>query len=409
MKQNTRLKFARMDAGLTQEELADLLGVSSITVYRWERGEHHPNPYFCGRLCRLFNVSEQELGLQERQEEEARSRDDVAFLVDPWLPAGKTPPIGQQSLLQEIGHSHHRVLGLTGLPGSGKTLLAQALGGLPEIRQQTDGILWATMSQESRPLRHLQRWIMLLGGDAVPEHLEEAQDRLRVLLRGRKMVMVLDDLWHAEDIAPYQLGSHCRTVVTTRLPVVANTVCDHIFHPRPLTESQAFHLLSNGLPITLVREHREILRALCQQVGNLPLAVEQIGKYLRREARTSSPRRFQEALTSLFQPTSYLHLPLPSDASSLAVSIKRSEGWLSVSAQQALCTLAFLLPTAPATFAERQVTDLIQTSRQFQLHDFDQLVDVGLLSITAKNRYQIHPVIAAFARLLAKKEPEIIE
>jgi hypothetical protein len=249
---------------------------------------------------------------------------------------------------------------------------------------------------------------MLLGEEALPERVEEAQDRLRVILRGRKILIVLDDLWNVEDTIPYQLP-HCRYIVTTRLPVVTNTVCDHIFHPRTLTGMQAFHLLSHDLPIALAREHSEVLRALAQQVGNLPLAIEQIGKHLRREARLSSQRRFQEALTHLFQPTSYLHLQVSPDSCSLAASIKRSEARLSTSAQHAFSVLATHFPTAPSTFSERQVVDLIQTSQQFQLHDFDQLIDVGLLSATAGNRYQNHPVIAAYARLLAENKPEITE
>jgi transcriptional regulator with XRE-family HTH domain len=404
MKPNLALQFARRDANLTQAELAELLHVSAITIYRWERRENSPNAYFRERLCKIFRLSEQELGLQE-EESEICPREHTSFLIDPCFPRNQRDPLGQQFLLKEIV-SAHRTIGVVGLPGSGKSSIVQAIPSLPDIRQQVEGILWGSVGQESRPLRHLQRWLSLLGDEGmVPEQLEDIQDRLRVLLSGRKVLIVLDDLWNAEDILPYQLGTQCHYVLTTRLPVVANTVCNQILHPRPLTDPQAFHLLSNGLPLEFVKEHREILRALCQQVGLLPLALEHMGRYLRREARTSSNRRFQEALTALFQPTLYLHLHLPPDCS-LSTSIKRSEGWLSPAARQAFFALASLLPNAPATFAERQVVDLLQKARPFQLHDFDQLVDVGLISIAGKNRYQIHPVIAAYARQLAEKQPD---
>jgi len=189
-------------------------------------------------------------------------------------------------------------------------------------------------------------------------------------------------------------------VVTTRLPVVANTLCDVIYRPRALTEAQAFHLLSSGLSFTLVREHREVLRALCAQVGCLPEALEHIGRHIHCEAYSRSQRRLQEALTKLFQPASYLHIQLPPDSCSLAASIKRSETWLSSPAQQALSILATHFPAAPATFSEQQVSDLFQTDQHCQLHDLDQLVDAGLLSVTTRNRYQIHPVIAAYACLM---------
>src|SRR6185312_1442697 len=91
---------------------------------------------------------------------------------------------------------------------------------------------------------------------------------------------------------------------------------------------------------------------------------------------------------------------------SLATSLKQSEAWLSCAAQQAFSVLATQLPVAPLAFSERQVTELIQTSRQFQLQDLDQLVDYGLLNTIGQNQYQIHPVVAAYARLQAKMEPE---
>jgi transcriptional regulator with XRE-family HTH domain len=403
MKQNILLRIARTNAGLTQDELADVLGVTVMTVYRWERGENTPNPFFRGRLCKLFQLSEQELGWPTIEEEEEKkwSRYDSAFLVDPYIPTGKATPVGQQSLLKEMASSRHHTIGLTGLPGSGKTAVARALAGLLEIRQQIEGVLWARVGQESNPLRHFQRWLMLLGGNVVPVHLEEAQDLLRVMLGGRKMLIILDDLWEARDIVPYSLGPQCRYVLTTRLPVLANTVCDVVYHPRHLTNTQAFNLLVNGLPFALVREHREVLRALSQQVGNLPEAIEQIGRYLRREARSHSQRRFQEALTHLFHPTTYLNIQIPPDSCSLSTSIKRSVEWLSPSSRKAFSVLATHFPSAPASFSERQVADLIQTSRQFLLRDLDQLVDVGLLSVTGRNCYQFHPVITAYARLLS--------
>ena len=56
MQPNNRLKSARMNAGWTQEDVADMLDISAMTIYRWERGETTPNAYFRERLCRLFRL-----------------------------------------------------------------------------------------------------------------------------------------------------------------------------------------------------------------------------------------------------------------------------------------------------------------------------------------------------------------
>ena len=405
MEPNNTLRFARKAAGFSRERLAEILGVSAMTIYRWERGENVPDLYVQGRLSKLLQLPEQVFGTHERKEE-ANLRESSPFLIDSCLPGSQPTLVGQGGLIKEIGQTPCHMIGITGLPGSGKSALAHALTGLPMLRQQIEGIFWACVGQKPNHLRHLQRWLMLLGEERVPEQMEEAQDRLQLLLRGREILIVLDDLWHVEDMLPYQFP-HCRYILTTRFPIVANTVCDRVYRPRMLTEPQAFQLLSQSLPIRLAREHCAILRALCRQVGNLPLAIEHIGKYLRREARSSSQRRFQEALTHLFQPASYLYLQIGPDSCPLAASLKQSEVWLSCSAQQAFSALATHLPVAPLAFSERQVADLIQTSGQFQLHDLDQLVDYGLLSAVSENQYQIHPVVAAYARLQAETAPEV--
>jgi len=50
-----RLRVARRSAGLTQKQLADQLGVESITVSRWERGVTTPS---IPRLRRIGDITQ---------------------------------------------------------------------------------------------------------------------------------------------------------------------------------------------------------------------------------------------------------------------------------------------------------------------------------------------------------------
>ena len=52
-----RIKAARIQAGLTQEELADRIGVSRGAVARWELGEIEPKLRNLVVLSELLNVS----------------------------------------------------------------------------------------------------------------------------------------------------------------------------------------------------------------------------------------------------------------------------------------------------------------------------------------------------------------
>ena len=61
----THLRNERLRKSWTQQELADQLGTTKLTVGRWERGVTVPGPYFRLRLAALFGKSVEELGLVE--------------------------------------------------------------------------------------------------------------------------------------------------------------------------------------------------------------------------------------------------------------------------------------------------------------------------------------------------------
>lgn len=55
------LRKCRKRKGLTQPEVAALLGVHETTYRRWELGDGEPKASQVVRLCEVFDVSEQEL------------------------------------------------------------------------------------------------------------------------------------------------------------------------------------------------------------------------------------------------------------------------------------------------------------------------------------------------------------
>ena len=56
-----RLRGIRLRRFLTQQALADRLGVPLFTVQRWELGRAFPRPSFLQRLCQELDVSPDEL------------------------------------------------------------------------------------------------------------------------------------------------------------------------------------------------------------------------------------------------------------------------------------------------------------------------------------------------------------
>lgn len=84
---NTRLRAARERRGWSQAALADLVGTTELTVGRWERRERSPQLLYRAKLCELFGMTAEELGLVETHETaaEAAPRPSYIFLAPPSL------------------------------------------------------------------------------------------------------------------------------------------------------------------------------------------------------------------------------------------------------------------------------------------------------------------------------------
>lgn len=55
------LKAARVNAGLTQAQFSDVLGVSKLTVSEWETGKRRIKPIYLPAISRVLNVSMNDL------------------------------------------------------------------------------------------------------------------------------------------------------------------------------------------------------------------------------------------------------------------------------------------------------------------------------------------------------------
>jgi transcriptional regulator with XRE-family HTH domain len=65
MPRNERLVRHRIARNWYQRDVAEQLGVTVVTVERWERGYQQPSAYHRVKLCQLFGTSPEELGLLE--------------------------------------------------------------------------------------------------------------------------------------------------------------------------------------------------------------------------------------------------------------------------------------------------------------------------------------------------------
>lgn len=71
MELKDRIALARKQAGLSQEQLGDRLGVSRQAVSKWEAGQANPDVTYIAAMCRLFGVSSDWLLLGEESAQTA--------------------------------------------------------------------------------------------------------------------------------------------------------------------------------------------------------------------------------------------------------------------------------------------------------------------------------------------------
>ena len=64
---NLRLKASRADKGLSQQQLADLVGVSRQTINAIEKGDYNPTVNLCIAICRALGLTLNDLFWNEDQ------------------------------------------------------------------------------------------------------------------------------------------------------------------------------------------------------------------------------------------------------------------------------------------------------------------------------------------------------
>ena len=236
-----QLAERRKALGLTQEALANLIGVERSTVVRWERGETEPLPLMRPRLAGSLQVSADRLGELLAPGAPAGPDSSGAGADGPHAGTGtplprQLPPAvaaftGRTAELQVLT----KILDGTGTPG---TVVISAIGGTAGVGKTALAIQWAHQVRDrfpdgqlyvnlrgydpdrpTPPADALAGFLSALGvgGQDIPPEEDERAARYRSLLAGRRVLVVLDNAGSADQARPLLPGSPaCAVVVTSR-------------------------------------------------------------------------------------------------------------------------------------------------------------------------------------------------
>ena len=183
---------------------------------------------------------------------------------------------------------------LRGWPGIGKTATATVLARDPEIAKAfPDGVLWTSLGSSPSMLLELDKWGRALGTDKILRALtvKEAISLLASHITGKRLLLVVDDVWEVEHVVPFQdlrgSGNGSALLITTRQPGVVNDLSlpeKAVYNLPALTEGRALELLAILVP-TVVAAHADECLTLARDVECLPLALHVAGRLLNSEAK----------------------------------------------------------------------------------------------------------------------------
>lgn len=430
---NERLRRERQRRGWSREYVAEQIGIADPkTIGRWERGVAFPSSHFLQRLCTLFGMLAQDLGLfpaahddlfpmvstpRFPQKNGARLT-PVSPVFDPAIP----PPlvetdglVGRSRLFQQLKRAlcatrRPALTALSGLPGGGKTALVRELLYDNDIQQQfSDGILWVGLGLCPDTQFLLERWATVLG--ILPAEiahslsLEGCADAIRAMIGPRRMLLVIDDAWRDEDALAFKIGGpNCAYLLTSRIPAVALHFANGGAISVPeLDELESLELLARFVP-NMVSSEPGAACALVQSAGGLPLALTLMGKYLQSQTFSCQPRRLQTALKQLCDTKERLRLAMPlapleysahlssHTPISLQNAIETSMSLLDEATRLTLSSLS-VFPAKPRSFSEEAALAVCDAP----VDCLDALIDAGLLESAEVGRYTLHQTIVDYA------------
>lgn len=177
---------------------------------------------------------------------------------------------------------------IRGAGGYGKTTLAMAICTDNLIQMAyPDGILWVTLGESAsgKLVALIEDCIFELTGERPgysTQNLRGAQLHLAKALGNQKILLVIDDVWEKDDLAPFiEGGPSCIRLVTTRN---RDTLLDfpvETIDVDAMQQDEAEELLSYGLSLEERTTHRVQLYKIAIRIGKWPLLLRLVNAVIR--------------------------------------------------------------------------------------------------------------------------------
>jgi hypothetical protein len=298
---------------------------------------------------------------------------------------------------------------LTGMLGVGKTTVASALAHDPQVLEAfPDGVLWTSLGQHPNVLGVLIGWLRAFSVTDLSMNCteSEASGRLTALLRDKKVLLIIDDVWEVEHATLFNVGGKgCASLFTTRLTNIAYGIAHTpkaIYRLDILSESHALELLQALAPTVITNYYDEALK-LVKGVECLPILLQIIGRMLEVEA--SYGWDISELISEMGKGQKLLESKLPghngdSPNATLICLLQKNIKRLNPQTRDRFAKLGAFAPK-PATFSLDDLAFVWQTNQPKQTARI--LVDRGLLEPAGDSLFRMHALLVWYAHSLLEK------
>jgi tetratricopeptide (TPR) repeat protein/DNA-binding XRE family transcriptional regulator len=283
-----RLRWHRLRMGLSQEALAEVLGVSARSIRRWEQDLAIPQEVARQRLCQQF-------GIDARQLLGALPDDETPPVSSPiwYVPFHRNPFFtGREAILQQLSSTLHSrkiatmTQALSGLGGIGKT--QTALEYAYHFREHYQALLWVQADTRKLLLASIAALAAVLD---LPEQRDSDQHQAvlavqRWLRSHSQWLLIVDNLEELDLIEEFFPGGMGQILVTTRAHATGPLANRIELAPMSVREGALLLLRRAKLlsPEASLEQasaaDRAGAEAIAALLDGLPLALDQAGAYL---------------------------------------------------------------------------------------------------------------------------------
>jgi tetratricopeptide (TPR) repeat protein len=299
------------------------------------------------------------------------------------------------------------ITAVKGMGGIGKTELAlqYAMAALPN-QAYPGGICWLR-SRDQEIATQIISFARVNLGLTIPEDME-AQEQVAFIWQrwpaGNKLI-VIDDVTDYAAIAPYlpPADPRFKVLITTRQNFGASVTTINI---EELSDTDAIALLKSIVGAERIESQRQDAQSLCQWVGNLPLGLELLGRFLVKKPDWAITKLLERLESKRLAAQALLETEAGMTAT-LGVAAALELSWTELSEpEQDLAYLLGMFAVAPIPW------NLVEQC--FSEVDWDDLEDWrdkglrdrSLITRVDQETYQLHQVVQEFFRAKLQEKGE---